>query len=69
MLSCKDTTKLLSQSLDAELSLPQRLALRLHLAICRNCRNFREHLALIHEACRRFSESGDELSGVKLSDI
>ncbi len=41
MMSCKRVGELLSQSLDAELSPWQRLALAVHLGGCRWCRLFR----------------------------
>ena len=34
MLSCKEATRLVSQGLDRELALGERIALRVHLAIC-----------------------------------
>jgi Putative zinc-finger len=39
MLSCKETTRLLSQREDRELAFGERLALRVHLVICNGCRN------------------------------
>jgi predicted anti-sigma-YlaC factor YlaD len=35
----------------------ERLALALHLAICRNCRRFRRRLAFLAEALRRLASS------------
>ena len=39
MLSCQDVTDKLSAQIDGELSVKDRLALRLHQFICKDCRN------------------------------
>ena len=39
LLSCKETTRLLSQGEDRKLAFGERVALRVHLAICNGCRN------------------------------
>jgi hypothetical protein len=55
MLSCKEATQLVSQGLDRRLGLGQRVALRLHLAICDGCSNFRKQVALLREAMKRLA--------------
>ncbi|MBC7946217.1 MAG: zf-HC2 domain-containing protein [Burkholderiales bacterium] len=67
-MSCKDATRLMSQSLDTELSLPKRFALRLHLAICTSCRHFRAQMSFIRHACRHFSGRDDEARGEQQRD-
>jgi len=54
MLSCKEATHLLSESHDRKLGLGERLQLRLHLAICVGCENFRRQMDFIHRACRGY---------------
>jgi hypothetical protein len=56
MLSCKQATQLVSQGLDRRLGLLERLALRLHLAICEGCTNFSRQMALLHKAMKRLAE-------------
>lgn len=56
MLTCKDTTALVSRQLDEKLSVPDRLGLTMHLAACRGCRQYRRQLLLIKEACLKVSE-------------
>jgi hypothetical protein len=54
--TCRETTALASRAMDARLSFADRLALRLHLAICRNCAQFNLQL---HEMRRLFrAEAG-----------
>ncbi len=56
MLSCKEATRLISESLDRKLPLRQRLALRLHGLFCQWCRRYRRHLRFLRDAIRRHPE-------------
>lgn len=70
MLSCKEVSRLVSESLDRELSLGQRVSLRLHLLMCSLCSRFRRQMAFLHQAARAFGQAGeaDELSAqIRLS--
>jgi Putative zinc-finger len=58
MLNCKQASALLSQSQDRPLGLFERLGLRLHLALCDGCTNFRRQLALMRAAIRRLRDDG-----------
>ncbi|HEX4927929.1 MAG TPA: zf-HC2 domain-containing protein [Burkholderiales bacterium] len=57
-LSCKDATRLISQREDRRLSLAERIALTLHLAICRGCRAIAEQLPFLRRALRRYLDEG-----------
>jgi hypothetical protein len=59
VLTCKDASRLQSQSQDRTLRLAERLALRLHLLVCDNCRRFKRQLELIRQACQRIGEVED----------
>ncbi len=52
MLNCKQNTELLSQSLDRPITFREKVAMRMHLIMCRGCRNFEKQLGFIHKACR-----------------
>jgi hypothetical protein len=54
MLSCHDASRLLSDRLDRPLRTGERLALRLHLALCRGCSRTREQLRFMHKAMVEF---------------
>jgi len=56
MLSCKETTRLASQGLDRELAFGERVALRLHLAICIGCRRAGRQMRLLRKAVRELAE-------------
>ncbi len=56
MLSCKQVTRLVSQGLDRDLGLAERVRLRVHLAICDGCTNFGKQVAFMREAMARLAE-------------
>ena len=55
MLSCKEVTQLVSESLDRELSIPERFRLKTHLLICKGCTNYREQMNFLRTACKRYA--------------
>ena len=55
-LSCKEASRLLSQSMDRQLSLGEQARLRLHLALCDACRNFNRQLKQLRHAVARLFE-------------
>jgi len=55
MLSCKDVTKLLSESMDRSLPLGTRIGVHLHLIICKWCARYERQLLLIRETARRLA--------------
>jgi hypothetical protein len=67
MLSCKDVTQLLSQSMDRSLPLGKRIGVRLHLLICKFCARYERQLALIRETVRHLVAAEDTL-GEPLSE-
>jgi len=44
MLNCKQATELVSHSLDRRLPFGQKIELKLHLMMCRLCRNYAKQL-------------------------
>jgi len=60
MLSCKETTRLLSQGEDRKLAFGERVALRVHLAICKGCRNVSAQFKFLRLATRNLSRDGTE---------
>lgn len=57
ILSCKEAAQLASQGLDRRLGLAERVALRLHLAICNGCRNFSKQVRFLRKAVQRLADS------------
>ena len=56
MLSCKEASRLVSEGLDRRLGFGQRVALRLHLAICDGCTNFSKQVAFLRKVMARLAE-------------
>ena len=52
ILSCKEASHLASQGLDRRLGFGERVALRLHLAICDGCTQFTRQIAFLRKAVR-----------------
>jgi transcriptional regulator with XRE-family HTH domain len=67
MLSCKQASRLLSQSLDRRLTWRERTALRLHLTICDVCRRFGRQLLLLRQATRRMISQTEQDEQLQLS--
>jgi hypothetical protein len=59
MLSCRDVTQLLSESMDASLPIGKRIGVRLHLLICTFCARYKMQLLLIRETARRLATIED----------
>ena len=55
MLSCKDVTRLISESMDHSLPLGKRVGVRLHLLVCKFCSRYERQLLLIRETVRRLA--------------
>jgi hypothetical protein len=47
MMTCKEASQLVSQSLDRRLSLSERLGLRLHLLVCDACTTFARQMRFL----------------------
>lgn len=63
MLSCKDATRIISQSMDTSLPVVKRIRLRLHLRICEWCARYERQLLLIRDMLRRLDAAGDRPEG------
>jgi hypothetical protein len=59
MLTCKEVSRLVSQGLDRRLSLGERIALRIHLAMCHGCENFSRQMQFLRRAAQGLSSTND----------
>ena len=57
ILSCKEASRLVSQGLDRKLGFGERVALRVHLAICDGCTNFKDQVERLRAAIARLPEA------------
>ena len=51
-LTCKEVSHLVSQGLDRELGWGERMRVRIHLAICDGCTNFKKQTDFLRRAMR-----------------
>ena len=62
LLSCRETTRLVSQGLDRELYRGERVALRVHFLYCLGCRRASRQMAFLRRAVRMLPEPREESS-------
>ena len=60
-LNCRESSALMSESLDRPLRLAERIALRFHYIGCWSCRRLRHHLTLIRQAAGRLAQRQDDV--------
>jgi hypothetical protein len=60
MLNCKQTSQLVSQSLDRRLTLQERFAMRLHLWLCKYCKRFNQQLLALRSGMQRMTKLIEE---------
>jgi predicted DNA-binding ribbon-helix-helix protein len=61
MLSCKEITHLLSEAQDRKITLSERVNLEMHLAICKGCKNFKNQMSFLREACQRYVKNQEKV--------
>ena len=61
MLSCREVTRLVSESLDRELPLRQRMSTKMHLMMCKLCSRYNNQLAGLREAVRLHSMREEDI--------
>ena len=57
MLTCKKASQIISASLDKPLTLRERIALQLHLMICKYCKRFSTQLQSMRVAIKQLNNS------------
>ncbi|MNE79115.1 hypothetical protein D3C80_1755760 [compost metagenome] len=65
MLTCKELVARSSGLLDGELNFRERMAMRRHLMLCRNCRRFIKQMKLTQAVVRLMPES----QGAEVDDL
>jgi len=62
--TCQQTVEKISESMDRELSLRERINLKLHIWICAWCQWYLEHLEIIREAARAKGAESPDLESI-----
>jgi len=66
MMTCKQASKLISQSLDRPLSWSELMRLKLHLMICNACSRFKKQLNLLRVALHNIRTNIENDSAITL---
>ena len=69
MLSCRETSRLLSEGADRYLHPRERLAVRLHLWMCAPCRRLATQLQWLRTVVRRHQGVNDDDPSVGYADL
>lgn len=64
MPTCREASQLASRSMDESLPLIDRLGLKMHLAICRNCRHLTVQLEHMRRLFREETADADAAAGL-----
>ncbi|GAA5442752.1 hypothetical protein Misp06_00927 [Microbulbifer sp. NBRC 101763] len=62
MKSCREATRLMSESQERNLNLREQASLKLHLAMCAPCRNFGKQMQVLRRISKSYAEGGPEKS-------
>jgi hypothetical protein len=54
-LTCREAHRLVSEGLDRDLSVLERLRIRMHLTVCDACTNFNGQMVLLRRAMQRLT--------------
>ena len=68
MLMCREAARLITVSYQRPLSWREQMSLRVHLAICDACRNFKKQMNLLTDAAQRFALQQQPFTELRLSD-
>ena len=58
-LTCRDASRLISDGLDKDLSIRERIALRLHLTLCDACTRLKSQFEFMRRAIKAYSNRDD----------
>jgi hypothetical protein len=67
MLTCKQASRLVSQSLDRPLSWSELAQLKFHLFICKACQQFSQQLRLLRLAIKNMMQNTEYDGSIQLS--
>ena len=60
MLNCREVTNLYSESLERELTLAERMSVRMHVMMCSGCRNFGTQMKVLRHVARAYAKGENE---------
>lgn len=67
MMNCQQSTRLLSDAQERELSLKDRAALKFHVMMCSGCRNFGKQMGTLRDIAHHFAKGSENEEGTGTS--
>ena len=68
MMMCREAARLITVSYQRPLRWREQVSLRVHLAICDACRNFKKQMNLVTDAAQRFALQEQAFMQLQLAD-
>ena len=65
MLNCKETSRLVSEGLDRDLSLGERLGLKFHMSMCSACRNLKRQMNIMRQATSFYTRADLDVTDIR----
>ncbi|MCK7596766.1 zf-HC2 domain-containing protein [Microbulbifer sp. CAU 1566] len=62
-MNCKQASRLLSEQLERPLHGGEKLQLKLHLLMCRGCRNFGDQMRTLRQLSKGYAKTASEADG------
>lgn len=59
-MSCQHATRLISESQERALSMPEKLSLKMHVLVCSGCKNFSLQVPFLSKAMKAYAKGFDE---------
>lgn len=63
MLNCEHVTALLSESLERPLTLREKTSVKMHLMMCKGCRNCGRHMQDLRHIAREYARRSGDATG------
>lgn len=60
MLNCVEATRLMSEAQERELTLTEKLPLKMHVMMCSGCRNFQAQMRTLRRIARAYARGENE---------
>ncbi len=59
MMNCQKATRLISESQERSLSLPEKMSLKVHVMMCSGCKNFSLQVPFLSQAMKAYAKGYD----------
>lgn len=60
MMNCLEATRLISESQERRLSVPEKVTLKMHVMMCSGCKNFSLQVPFLGKAMRAYAQWEDD---------